>query len=76
MFIAGYDVKPYVGALLAIIFIFAGIFSTANLIQTLGHWVAAKNATERGQWAWRWLRPAVALLLCAIAIYIVFLYVL
>jgi hypothetical protein len=76
MVIAGFDVKPYIGALLAIVFIFAGIFSAANLVRNLGHWVAAKDAVERGQWAWRWLRPALALLLCAIATYIVFLYLL
>ena len=74
MFIAGYDLKPIIGTLLAIFFIFAGIFSAANLIRNLGHLGAAKDAVERKLWAWRWVRPAIALALCVMATYIAFSY--
>ena len=74
MTIAGYDLKPIIGALLAIIFIFAGIFSAANLIRNLGHLGAAKDAVERKLWMWRWVRPAFALALSAVATYIAFIY--
>jgi lipopolysaccharide export LptBFGC system permease protein LptF len=76
MVIAGFDIKPYVGTALAIIFIFAGIFSAASLIRNLGQSVTSRDATERGLWSGRWLKPAFALAVCVAAVYIVLFYVL
>jgi hypothetical protein len=76
MFIAGYDVKQIIGSLLAIVFIFAGMFSAALLLRNLGRAFASRDATERSLWTWRWVRPALALFLCALATYLVFVYVL
>ena len=76
MFIAGYDVKLILGSVLAVLFIFGSLFSLALFIRNLGHWVGARGSVERGLWASRWLRPAIAFVLCAGAAYLLLVYVL
>ena len=76
MFIAGYDVKQILGTVLAIGFIFGGLFSLALLIRTLGWMTASRSSTERTLWSSRLLRPIVSLVLCAGAAFLLLFYVL